>query len=222
MIGVSERYGSSSSGAARDADADRAKTWLTPEQIDEIRDAVFSASPVYLQTRDETLVTVLADTGLRVGELVALDWELLDLDADPAEIMLPSEIQKGDPGVAYLDLAPETARQLRRLRSDGYKETEAVFYSRSSDRISPRGVQNLVKKLAREADVRPHAVSTLEGYSVERGRAPPEAVTPHTFRHSIAFRLIRREGKRLEDVKMRLRHRYLETTDRVYSHLRRR
>ncbi|MFC7009151.1 hypothetical protein [Halalkalicoccus salilacus] len=45
--------------------------------------------------------------------LVALDWDHVDLDADPAEIYLPGGIQKETKRDACLDLAPETARQLR-------------------------------------------------------------------------------------------------------------
>ena len=44
----------------------------------------------------------------------------------------------------------------------------------------------------------------------------------HTFRHSIAFRMVHRENKRLEDVMLRLRHSSLQTTDQIYGHLRRR
>ncbi len=52
----------------------QAKTWLTPEQIERIRDAYLSETfTTYLQDRNETLIVLLADTGLRVSELVALD-----------------------------------------------------------------------------------------------------------------------------------------------------
>lgn len=74
----------------------QAKTWLTPEQIERIRDSCLSETfATYLQDRNETLIVLLADTGLRVSELVALNWEYLDLDAEPGELYLPSEIQKG-------------------------------------------------------------------------------------------------------------------------------
>ncbi len=93
----------------------QAKTWLVPEQIERIRDACLSDSfATYLQDRNETLIVLLADTGLRVSELVARDWEYLDLSVDPGELCLPNEIQKGDPGASYLDLDDETRRQLRR------------------------------------------------------------------------------------------------------------
>jgi integrase len=55
---------------------------------------------------------------------------------------------------------------------------------------------------------------------VDGGRGEPAETTPHTLRHSVAYRVIREEGGRLEDVQLRLRHQNLETTDRVYPHLR--
>ncbi len=45
----------------------QAKTWLIPEQIERIRDACLSETfAPYLQDRNETLIVLLADTGLRV------------------------------------------------------------------------------------------------------------------------------------------------------------
>lgn len=197
------------------AQSKQASTWLTPEQIDAIRDACLTdAFPNYLQVRNETIIAVLADTGLRVSELVGLDWSHLNLDVEPPELFLPGGLQKGSKRDAYIDLSPETARQLRRYRSSVWKETEAVFPSRQSERMSTMSVRRVVKKAAVEADVRPYVAGA--------GRGEPTAVSPHTFRHSIAFRMVRRENKRLEDVMLRLRHSSLQTTDQIYGHLRRR
>jgi integrase len=80
--------------------------------------------------------------------------------------------------------------------------------------MTDRSVRNAVTKAADLANVRP--------YRIEGGCGEPGEVSPHTFRHSIAFRMIRRENKRLEDVMLRLRHARLQTTDEVYGHFRRR
>lgn len=106
------------------------------------------AFPTYLQGRNETLIALLADTGLRVSELVALDWDHIDLSADPAELFLPGGLQKGTKRDAYLDLKDETARQLRRYPNGAWKTTDAVFPSWQSDRMSKTSVWRLVKKAA--------------------------------------------------------------------------
>jgi integrase/recombinase XerD len=71
-----------------------------------------------------------------------------------------------------------------------------------------------VARAAEEVGVHP--------YRIEGGRGDAHEISPHAFRHSIAFRMIRRENKRLEDVVLRLRHANLQTTDEVYGHFRRR
>jgi integrase/recombinase XerC len=138
-----------------------------------------------------------------VSELIALDWGHVDLDADTPELYLPGGLQKGTKRDAYLDFEDETARQLRRYRNNAWKTTSAVFPSRQSDRMSKTAVRRMVKRAAEAADIRPYVAGA--------GRGDPTEVSPHTFRHSIAFRMIRRENKRLEDVMLRLRHSSIQT-----------
>ncbi|MFB6087503.1 MAG: tyrosine-type recombinase/integrase, partial [Haloarculaceae archaeon] len=166
----------------------------------------------YLQDRDEAIVALLYDLGLRASELCGLDVDHLDLDA--GTVYLPSELQKGDPMPATLELGKwgaDATRPLRRYLNRRWKETESLFPSRSSDRLTTRSLERLIKKLAHEADVEPQLASG--------GTGDPDDVTPHTLRHSVAYRIIQVEGGRLEDVQLRLRHANRHTTDEIYSHL---
>jgi len=207
-----------------DTTTPQAKTWLKPGQVKAIRSACLSeAFPTYLQQRNYAVVTVLADTGLRVSELTALDVDDLHLDAERPHIYLPSSKQKGRPGDAtvYLDDYGDTysARDtLKQFLAGRWKEPEsdAVFPSRQGDRMSNRSVQRVVKQAANAAGVVPQVKSTAY---LDGGDASADDVTPHTFRHSVAYRIIVEEGGRLEDVQRHLRHTSRETTDRVYSHL---
>lgn len=201
----------SGSGSATKSDV-QAKVWLKPDQIDRMKDVCLSEEfPTYLQERNLAIVTLLADTGLRAEECVSLDVGNLDLEATPSTVYLPSPIQKGDPAPATLELDDETARQLRRYLRDRWKDVEALFPTRSSDRMTPRSLRRLVKRIAETAEIEP--------YRAEGGRGDPTDVSPHTLRHSVAYRLIQVEGKRLEDVQLRLRHANRATTDQIYSHL---
>ena len=74
--------------------------------------------------------------------------------------------------------------------------------------MSKTSVRRMVKRAAEVADVRPFVAGA--------GRGEPSDVSPHTFRHSIAFQMIRREEKRLEDVMLRLRHSSSQMTDLIY------
>ena len=190
-----------------------ATTWLKPGQVEQLRDACLTdTSATYLQDRDEAIIALLYDLGLRVGELCALDVDHVDLDA--GTVYLPSEIQKGNPMPATLELGKygaNSTRALRRYLRDRWKDTDALFPSRSSDRMTPRSVRRLITKLTAAADVAPkHAGG---------GVGDPGDVSPHTLRHSVAYRIIQVDGGRLEDVQLRLRHANLQTTDQIYSHL---
>lgn len=72
---ASEAAKDSPSDSVRKSGAQKqATTWLTPEQIERIRDASFTdVFPSHLQGRNETIISLLAETGSRVSELVAID-----------------------------------------------------------------------------------------------------------------------------------------------------
>lgn len=186
--------------------------WLKPEQVQRIRNAAYDASPTYLQARDDAIIATLYHTGLRVGELVQLDTAYLDF-ADRA-LFVPAHIQKdypnaGSPSKATIGLDGDTTRTLRAYLNGRWKDSPALFPSRSSDRMSERAVVNVVHKLAEEAGVEPMSTT---------GDGDPSDVTPHTFRHSVAYRMVRREGTDFHDVKRRLRHATVLTTEREYAH----
>lgn len=193
----------------------RAKVWLRPEQVDELRTAAYRTGVDYLQQRNEAIVAVMYDTGLRVGEVVALDVDYLRDDS--TKLYLPGHIQKdypndNTPGPKTMNLASDTTRLVRSYLTNRWKDSSALFPSRSSSRISTQGVRNLIKKLAREAGVRP--------YRVDGSRGEPDDVTPHALRHSVAWRMMNAEdGHTLYDVRNRLRHRSIQTTEQVYDHI---
>lgn len=191
----------------------KAQVWLKPEQIEEMRNAIVEESADYLASRNDALLAVLADTGLRVAEAVALDVEMLDLDE--GIIMLPPEIQKdypndNTPEYVEIELASETVRTLRTYLSNRWKDSPALFPSRQSERMTKESVRNVVAKAAEAAQARPYTTG---------GRGEHSDVTPHTYRHSVAYRMLNREeGNTLYDVTKRLRHATIVTTERVYSH----
>jgi integrase/recombinase XerC/integrase/recombinase XerD len=193
----------------------RAASWITPDEVDALRSAVYRCRPDYLQGRDDAMIALTYDAGLRVGELVALDVD--DLRDDRTKLYLPTEKQKDyptdtSPPPATLGLASDTTRTLSSYLANRWKDPEALFPSRSADRITESSVRRMLKKVAREADVRPRLV--------EGGRGDPEDVTPHTLRHGVAYRMMNVEdGNTLYDVRNRLRHRSITTTERRYDHI---
>jgi len=190
----------------------RATTWLKPEQVEQLRSVTVATAPEYLATRNDALLALLYDTGLRVGECVALDLEHLELD--DAQLGLPAELQKDyptdrSPSYTRLGLAEDTVRTLRTYLATRWSDPTAVWPSREADRMSTESVRRVVATAAEAADIRPYTL---------RGRGDPDAITPHTLRHSVAYRMLDREGATLYDVTNRLRHATIQTTERVYAH----
>jgi integrase/recombinase XerC/integrase/recombinase XerD len=195
----------------------QADAWLKPEQVESLRSACYSIGAEYLQQRNEAIIALLADTGLRVGELVAVDVDFLR-DGNSA-LYLPVEIQKdyptdSSPPPATLELADDVTRLLSSYLTNRWKDGDALFPSRSSDRITTQGVRDMVHKVAGEAEIQP--------YLRDGSRGDADDVTPHTLRHSVAYRMMNsEEDNTLYDVRNRLRHRSIQTTERVYDHINR-
>lgn len=193
----------------------RAKVWVTPAQVEALRSACYAIGADYLQQRNEAIVVTMYDTGLRVGELVQLNVELLR--NNNSDLYLPTEIQKdypneNSPPPVTLELADDTSRLLSAYLTNRWKDSLALFPSRSADRISEQGVRNMLHKVADEAGVRP--------YKIDGSRGDASDVTPHTLRHGVAYRMMNaEEGNTLYDVRNRLRHRSIQTTERIYDHL---
>ena len=178
-----------------------------------MRDATVSNSADYLSARNDAVIALLADTGLRVGELAQLNVE--HFDPDEGILRLPAGLQKdypndNSPEYVEIELDSETVRTLQQYLNTRWKDTEALFPSRQSDRMTQQSVRNVVANAAENADIAPYSV---------KGRGNPSHITPHTLRHSVAYRMLNREqGNTLYDETKRLRHATIQTTERVYSH----
>lgn len=188
---------------------------MTPDQVEALRSACYTTGAEYLQQRNEAIIVFTYDTGLRVGELVQIDKTLLR--NGNSELYLPTDIQKdypneNSPPPVTLTLSKDTARLLSAYLNSRWKDPQALFPSRSSDRISEQGVRNMLHKIAEEAEVHP--------YKIDGTRGNASDVTPHTLRHSVAYRMMNEEDENtLYDVRNRLRHRSIQTTERIYDHM---
>jgi integrase/recombinase XerC/integrase/recombinase XerD len=200
----------------------RAEAWLKPGQVRNLRTAAQGDGFLsYLRDRNEAIITMLYDTGLRVGELVQLNVDFLHLDDDPAYLAIPARIQKDyptdrSPTYKEMELAVDestydTVSRLRSYLNNRWRDSEALFPSRQADRMTTESVRRVVESLALEADVRPQSITA--------GVGDVEDVTPHTLRHSVAYRMLHEEDSyTLYDVRNRLRHATIKTTERVYDH----
>ena len=154
--------------------------------------------------RDTLIVRLLADTGIRVGELVGI--RVSDLVESGREHYIRV---RGKTGSRQVPITPAMSRRLRqyieRIRQSD-TSSERIFVSRRRsvrtgdyEPLTESGVQQLVRDLAEKAGIK-------------------KRVHPHLFRHSAATFMLQR-GMDSVLVAQILGHSSLVMIQRVYQHL---
>lgn len=196
---------------------DQQPVWVTPEQVEAMRDACYDERfQSYTRQRNDALIALLADTGLRVGETVQLRTD--DLTDDYERLILQPDVQKtyqeNNPGIVRMELGKlvgDLPRTLRSYLDNRDSDADVLFPSRTDREMSTQAVRNILKKVA--------VVAEIEPYNIDNTRAEATDMHPHALRHSVAYRMLEVEdGFSLEDVQRRLRHGRRETTEDTYSH----
>ncbi|MGN7387697.1 tyrosine-type recombinase/integrase [Sporosarcina sp. SAFN-015] len=132
----------------------------------------------YTGLRDYTLMALIADTGMRVGEMTALVRN--DFDLVYRQIILRAEITKNRKA-RIVPISRTTADLLRELFDyigiDDPNSEEFVFLTQYGDQLIGDNFAKNLKKYAR------------------RSLVPIKArVSPHTFRHYFAIKFLRNGG----------------------------
>ena len=190
------------------------KHWLKPDQVEAMRDAAHEGRH---PQRDDAIITLLNDTGLRRSELAHVDREMFD--PEDGLLRLPTSVQKDYPNdstpppVTFeldRDGSLRTVATLREFLEARVDDDPSLVPSQKAGRMTGKGINDVVQRAARRAGVRPYCFS---------GRGRPEDISAHTLRHSVAWRMLRIEGgNTLYDVRNRLRHSSILTTEREYDH----
>ncbi len=145
-----------------------------------------------LGARDAALLEVLYGAGLRVADLVALDYEDLDLARGLVHV------RQGKGGRARLvPLGRAAVASLRSLREHQDVAAGPVFRNHRDGRLSTRSVRRIVRAVGQRAGV-------------------PD-LHPHMLRHSFATHLLD-GGADLRSIQELLGHASLGTTQR-YTHV---
>jgi type 1 fimbriae regulatory protein FimE len=114
--------------------------------------------------RDQTLILLAYRHGLRVGELVALRWDQVDLKAGLLHV---NRLKNGVPSTHPLR-GPEL-RALRRLRRE-YESVAYVFTTERGGPLTESGVRKIVARAGDEAGlgfpVHPHMLRHATGYKL--------------------------------------------------------
>lgn len=160
----------------------------------------------------------LLGTGLRIGELLALEWDDVDLDGGIVSISkslsrtkeegLMVNLPKTEASAALVPLPEVVVQALRKHKASQaawiikkgarYQNRKLVFASDVGTYMSPRNFQRKHYELLGDAEV--------------------EHLNLHGLRHTFATRLLE-QGENLRVVQELLRHADIKTTGNIYSHV---
>jgi integrase/recombinase XerC len=164
-----------------------------------------------LARRDRAVLELLYAAGLRVGELVGLDWGSIDLSARMVRVLGKGGKERmvpfGRPAAAalrqwLLDWESVRAPQAKAARGEQADHAaageEPVFLNHRGGRLGDRSVRRIVDRWIEQA-------------ALARG------VHPHTLRHTFATHLLE-GGADLRSIQELLGHASLSTTQK-YTHV---
>ena len=175
----------------------RLPKFLELEQITKLLNTPDDGS--LLGSRDRAMLEVLFSTGVRVSELVDLNFADVDFEGCLIRVRGKGKKQRATPVGQTAILAIRKYLDLRRAdsRSTTFDQA-ALFVNKHGQRLSTRSVRR-----------------KLDKYLAECGLDP--SISPHTLRHSFATHMLNR-GADLRSVQELLGHQSLSTTQ-VYTHL---
>jgi len=171
---------------------------LSREEVQAMEDAAATE-------RDKLIMRMLFETGMRLGELLALTPD--DLQSSGGKAVLTVRKGKGDRG-RLVPVSPTLSRRLRRYADRGRREahSDRLFLGlkrRPStgdyEPLTESGVEQMVRNLAETAGIR-------------------RRVYPHLLRHSMATDFLRRGGNPIL-LQQILGHTSLAMITQTYQHL---
>jgi integrase/recombinase XerC len=152
-----------------------------------------------LDVRDRAVLEVFYSTGVRVSELVGLNWADIDFQLGITRVVGKGSKERIVPiGEIALAALREYAQEHRKKWNLSSKGENPIFLNNRGERITTRSVARIVEKHLKQA-----------GIQIQMG--------PHGLRHSFATHLLN-SGADLRVIQELLGHASLSTTQR-YTHV---
>ena len=164
----------------------RSREYLTTEEVDQLATAARSIGRH--GHRDSALIMLAFRHGLRVSELVAIRWDMIDLKQG---ILHVSRLKNGVNSTHPLR-GPEL-RALRKLKRD-YPDTPYVFVTERKGPLTASNVRKIVSRAGEQAEL---------GMPIH----------PHMLRHSTGFKLAN-DGHDTRAIQLYLGHKNIQHTVR--------
>ncbi|MBA4543602.1 tyrosine-type recombinase/integrase [Thermoactinomyces daqus] len=184
--------------------------FLTREEALRLIEAVYSyhqkknrKSRDWMEVRDLAIILMFLNTGMRVSELIGLNRNSIQADGDLIRVIIIGKggkermLKLNQSAVSalndYLALRPEEGVPP--------SDREALFLNKNLQRLSRKGVSEIIKKYVAEANLPPKAAN----------------ISPHKLRHTLATLLLS-NGENLRVVQEILGHSSIQTTQ-IYTHV---
>ena len=167
---------------------------LTVEEIEKIITHIKTGS--LMGFRDLSMITIMYSCGIRVSELINLDFSNLFLKNDYIKILGKGKKERLVPigERAKINLVNYmNYRKKNKITSDGY-----VYLSYRNKQLTRMAINNIIKKYCFESQIE-------------------KKISAHTFRHSFATHMLE-GGADLRIVQEILGHENINTTE-IYTHL---
>jgi integrase/recombinase XerC len=174
---------------------------LRPGEVENLLEAP-AAGDGPLALRDRAILELLYAAGLRVSELVGLDWRDIDLSARVLRVMGKGRKERmvpfGRPAQEALKRWLDVWEEVRARGGLWEDDDDPVLLNFRGGRLTDRSVRNILDRW-------------VDSAAVARG------VHPHTLRHTFATHLLE-NGADLRTIQELLGHSSLSTTQK-YTHL---
>jgi site-specific recombinase XerD len=170
---------------------------LTRQQVEDLlsaptRETKNRAAPVWMPLRDIAIMELFYSSGLRLGELAALNVDDLDLYTESVRVFGKGRKERVCPvGLPALE-------GISRYRAAANVHAGPLFINKARKRMSARSIWLVLKRYVRHTSI-------------------PISVSPHKLRHSFATHMLDR-GADLRSVQALLGHSSLSTTQ-IYTHV---
>ena len=167
------------------ADNNEGVFYLDPSEVRKLR-----ANVTKPEVRNELIIKILVQTGLRRGELsqLRIDGQEDHLDREREVVVITEETSKTDTGrtVKYDDLDPELTMWLDggyRDRQPDADDSPYLLINRQSPQLSPSRISSVVREAADNAGLD-------DGYMENSRGDRRRRVTAHTLRATFIMRLL--------------------------------
>ncbi|MBA4602609.1 tyrosine-type recombinase/integrase [Thermoactinomyces mirandus] len=156
----------------------------------------------WMEVRDLAILLLFLNTGMRVSELVQLNQNSIQSDGQVVRVIIVGKGGK-ERMLKLNETAKEALKTYLSLRPGKIppEHQNALFLNKNHQRLSRKGVTEIIRKYVQEANLPPKAAS----------------ISPHKLRHTLATLLLS-NGENLRVVQEILGHSNIQTTQ-IYTHV---